>query len=56
MRASETLDSEILKVLKKILREEGIQLVAEDTGANYARTMSLDTGTGGSVNTDLRTG
>ena len=59
MQASETLDSEIsgnagfgnigqrnIESVKKILREEGIQLVAEDTGANYARTMSLDTGTG----------
>ena len=35
-----------IESVKKILREEGIQLVAEDTGANYARTMSLDTGTG----------
>ncbi len=31
---------------KKILRAEGLRLVAEDTGANYARTMSIDVGTG----------
>nr|WP_298479335.1 chemotaxis protein CheD [uncultured Oribacterium sp.] len=32
--------------VKQVLREEGMQILAEDTGANYARTMSLDTGTG----------
>lgn len=32
--------------VKKILREQGIKLVAEDTGANYARTMSLDVSDG----------
>ena len=44
--ASLPINSIPIESVKKILREEGIQLVAEDTGANYARTMSLDTGTG----------
>lgn len=32
--------------VKKILREEGIRLIGEDTGANYARTMSMDVSSG----------
>ena len=32
--------------VKKVLKEEGIKITAEDTGANYARTMSLNTETG----------
>lgn len=32
--------------VKKILREQGIRLVGEDTGANYARTMSMDVSDG----------
>ena len=32
--------------VKKILREQGIRLVGEDTGANYARTMSMDVSNG----------
>lgn len=32
--------------VKKILREQGIRLTGEDTGLNYARTMSLDVSTG----------
>lgn len=31
---------------KKILRMEGMRLVAEDCGANFARTMSIDVATG----------
>ncbi|MCI8565477.1 MAG: chemotaxis protein CheD [Lachnospiraceae bacterium] len=34
-----------LKV-KQLLRAEGLRLVAEDTGGNYARTMLLDVKTG----------
>ena len=34
------------KNVKKILREQGIRLVGEDTGANYARTMSMDVSDG----------
>lgn len=33
-------------MVKKILREEGIRISGEDTGANYARTMFLDVATG----------
>ena len=32
--------------VKQILKEEGMKISGEDTGANYARTMSLDTETG----------
>lgn len=32
--------------VKTILRQEGIRLVAEDTGQNYARTLSFDVATG----------
>lgn len=32
--------------VKTILRSEGIKLIAEDVGENYARTMSFDVGTG----------
>ena len=32
--------------VKKMLREQGIRLVGEDTGANYARTMSIDASDG----------
>lgn len=32
--------------VKEILREEGIRLIGEDTGANYARTMSMDVSSG----------
>ena len=32
--------------VKQMLREEGMKITGEDTGANYARTMSLDTGNG----------
>ncbi len=32
--------------VKKVLREQGIRLVGEDTGANYARTMSMDVNDG----------
>ena len=31
---------------KKILKEKGIRLVAEDTGLNYGRTVELDCDTG----------
>ncbi len=34
------------ETVKLILRMEGIQLVKEDIGANYARTMFLDASTG----------
>ena len=33
--------------VKQILRSEGIRLVAEDVGENYARTMTFDVSTGG---------
>ncbi|MGP1589037.1 chemotaxis protein CheD [Oribacterium sp. oral taxon 102] len=33
-------------MVRKLLREEGLRLIAEDTGANYARTMSLNVATG----------
>lgn len=33
-------------MVKRLLQQEGIRLAAEDTGANYARTMSLDVSTG----------
>lgn len=32
--------------VKKLLRENGIRLIGEDTGANYARTMLLDVSDG----------
>lgn len=32
--------------VKAILRQEGIRLAAEDTGQNYARTLSFDVSTG----------
>ncbi|MHC1610228.1 MAG: chemotaxis protein CheD [Candidatus Methanospirareceae archaeon] len=32
--------------VKEALKREGIKLVAEDTGGNYARTVTLDTCTG----------
>lgn len=32
--------------VKTILRQQGIRLTAEDTGQNYARTMSFDVSTG----------
>lgn len=32
--------------VKSVLRAQGIRLVAEDTGQNYARTMSFDVSTG----------
>lgn len=32
--------------VKNILRQEGIRLVAEDTGHDYARTLSFDVSTG----------
>ena len=32
--------------VKKILRDNGIRLVGEDTGANYARTMLMDVSDG----------
>lgn len=32
--------------VKRVLMMEGIRVVSEDTGANYARTMLLDVGTG----------
>ena len=35
-----------IESVKQILREEGMKITGEDTGANYARTMSLDTGNG----------
>ena len=34
------------KTVKEILRREGIRIVAEDTGLNYARTMHFDSATG----------
>lgn len=35
------------QMVKKVLIQEGIRIVKEDTGANYARTMSMDLATGG---------
>lgn len=35
-----------VELVKKVLRAEGIRLVAEDVGQNYARTMSFDIATG----------
>lgn len=32
--------------VKRILMAEGLRITSEDTGANYARTMLLDVGTG----------
>lgn len=32
--------------VKRVLTAEGLRIVSEDTGANYARTMSLDVATG----------
>ena len=32
--------------VKRVLMMEGLRVVSEDTGANYARTMLLDVGTG----------
>lgn len=32
--------------VKRVLAAEGLRVVGEDTGANYARTMSLDVATG----------
>lgn len=32
--------------VKKMLREQGIRLIGEDTGANYARTMSMNVSDG----------
>ena len=34
------------EMVKEKLRQEGIRVVAEDTGGNYARTIKLDTCTG----------
>lgn len=34
------------EVVKKALKDEGIRLVAEDTGGNCGRTITLDTRTG----------
>lgn len=34
------------QTVKKVLMQEGIRIVKEDTGANYARTMSIDLATG----------
>ena len=31
-----------IQSVKNILRQEGIRITGEDTGANYARTMILD--------------
>lgn len=32
--------------VKRMIRQEGIRIIGEDTGANYARTMLLDVNTG----------
>ena len=32
--------------VKRVLAAEGLRVAKEDTGANYARTMSLDVSTG----------
>lgn len=34
------------QMVKRVLMQEGIRIVKEDTGANYARTMSIDLATG----------
>ena len=34
------------EAVKKVLKELGIRLLAEDTGANYGRTVSIDLSTG----------
>ena len=34
------------QTVKRVLAQEGIRIVREDTGANYARTMSIDLQTG----------
>ncbi|MCI8599437.1 MAG: chemotaxis protein CheD [Lachnospiraceae bacterium] len=34
------------QTVKRVLSQEGIRIVREDTGANYARTMSIDLQTG----------
>ena len=33
-------------MVKRVLMQEGIRIVKEDTGANYARTMSIDLASG----------
>lgn len=35
-----------IQSVKKILRQEGIRITGEDTGANYARTMLMDLSSG----------
>lgn len=34
------------QMVKRVLMQEGIRIVKEDTGANYARTMSIDLANG----------
>ena len=34
------------QMVKRVLMQEGIRIVREDTGANYARTMSIDLSNG----------
>ena len=34
------------QMVKRVLMQEGIRIVKEDTGANYARTMSIDLSSG----------
>lgn len=34
------------EVCKQILRRNGVKVVAEDTGGNYGRTVSIDLSTG----------
>ena len=34
------------QMVKRVLMQEGIRIVKEDTGANYARTMSIDLSNG----------
>ena len=34
------------QMVKRVLMQEGIRIVKEDTGANYARTMSIDLASG----------
>ena len=34
------------QMVKRVLMQEGIRIVIEDTGANYARTMSIDLASG----------
>lgn len=35
-----------VQMVKKVLQSEGLRIVGEDTGANYARTMLIDLQTG----------